>query len=87
MTAARTVEVHGYGAYARGCRCSQCRAAKAEYMCSHRAELARTPAPTQVHGTRNGYDNWRCRCTPCVEAKRAASRDYDQRRPRLRRAS
>jgi hypothetical protein len=26
------------------------------------------PAPPEVHGTYNGYNNYRCRCEPCRQA-------------------
>lgn len=33
------------------------------------------PSNDRRHGTANGYTNYRCRCQPCVNAKRSYERD------------
>ena len=38
---------HGYGAYTRGCRCDECRQAKADYMRRRRSGARRTAAAAQ----------------------------------------
>lgn len=37
-----------------------------------------------VHGTRTGYDYWKCRCEECKRANAAYSREYAATRPRVR---
>ena len=44
-----------------------------------------------VHGSRHGYEAWKCRCAPCVDAYRASERQryHEKRRstlPAVRRA-
>ena len=58
---------HGYTAYSHGCRCGDCRAAKAAYQRERRA-AAYLPGeiPAHVkHGTRSTYEEHGCRCGPC----------------------
>jgi hypothetical protein len=70
----RPAGLHGtYSRYTNGCRCDQCRAAKAAYMKARRTEALATAQrnPFQVargikHGTWHGYDEHGCRCDPCV---------------------
>ena len=85
-------EAHGYTAYTRGCRCDECRQAKADYMRGRRAMarykaqkhtdgrpgpgVARYLAPKATHGTRAGYDEHGCRCEPCTAARRESDRRY-----------
>lgn len=73
-----TVEYH------RGCRCGGCRAARCARTLELRAEKksrrvlidGRLVAPTNEHGTISTYNNWGCRCDPCVEAATAYHRRY-----------
>ncbi len=61
-------------AYARGCRCDNCRKAN---TASHR-ELIRGLAqrPEDIpHGTRGGYVNWSCRCDLCSAAHSEGMRE------------
>jgi hypothetical protein len=76
------VTVHAHGTYARyatgaGCRCKECKAAKARYVYEKRRRGL--PDGDHRHGTRNGFDNFGCRCKACVEAKRTTGRDYYRR--------
>lgn len=57
---------------------------KTERWKTYRARNAAGPVPDRVHGTVNGYDNYRCRCEPCRAAKKAK---MDRYRKRLIRAS
>lgn len=90
----RLIHTHGYGGYSRGCRCAECRAAKAAYMRARRAEaaaLAVDPPSWQVdsrgryvaygitHGTASGYVEHACRCGPCTTA-RATQQERQRRR-------
>ena len=71
---------HGYLAYTHGCRCDECRAAKAAYMREKRAaareaagtlidSLGRNYVPGIKHGAA-GYKDHLCRCEVCTAAKR-----------------
>ena len=65
---------HGtYARYSRkpGCRCQSCRNAKAAYM---RIRRSAGTSGSFTHGTRNGYEENRCRCTKCSEAHSRADR-------------
>ena len=63
---------HGTSArYDRGCRCDACRADAARRVREWRHDIAGRTPPDTVHGTINGYNNWRCRCEPCKDARRA----------------
>ena len=77
---------HGYGRYAHGCRCDDCKAAKAAYMRDrrNRAYLADSHqgAPF-THGTRFGYEERGCRCDECYEAERTSVR-WENSRPKPR---
>ncbi len=77
-----TEKTHGYNAYANGCRCEVCRAAKAAYMRTKRAatlalsrrftdDRGRYLAQGITHGTAAGYVDYRCRCRPCTTAATA----------------
>ena len=70
---------------ALGCRCQPCRAAMTEYMAFYRDEKKRRenhpefmeepPKPqlapnSPLHGTVIGFNNYDCRCIPCVNANR-----------------
>lgn len=62
--------LHGTSArYARGCRCSECRAEAARRVREWRHDVAGRTPPDTVHGTIHGYSNWRCRCELCRHAK------------------
>ncbi len=78
------VHTHGYGGYSRGCRCDECRTAKAEYMRARRATARRLAdrftddagahfVPDVTHG-RVGFEEHGCRCPQCVEARRSSQR-------------
>lgn len=70
---------HGYSGYTGGCRCSECREAKAAYMRNKRLDAAaarnqtapgdRYVAAGITHGTISGYKDSSCRCTECSNAK------------------
>lgn len=84
---------HGYGGYARGCRCDTCRAAKANYIRERRdsarvlANLVGNGFSTDgrhyvdgiTHG-RFGYEERGCRCDVCLEARMQNIRDRQARR-------
>lgn len=73
---------HGYNAYSKGCRCTDCREAKAAYMRGKRREAttARTQAtdryvaPGITHGTISGYKDSSCRCAECCRTKKDEDR-------------
>lgn len=76
-----SMTAHGYGPYSKGCRCTVCRKAKADYMRARRAEaraLAQRAAASGrqryvdgiTHG-RVGYAEHGCRCRICVSAATA----------------
>lgn len=54
-----------------GCRCAECRAAKADETRRRRAErrqrLRDDPSIVR-HGLAVTYSNWCCRCRPCTDA-------------------
>ena len=84
-----TVATHGYGGYSVGCRCDECKAAKAAYMRERRAaayvaDSAPEADPAVTHGTRFAYEERGCRCDKCMAAVRASSR---WNRPRKGRAA
>jgi hypothetical protein len=70
-------QVHGYGAYTRGCRCETCTAAKAEYMRKKRAadpsvnakDLSRARQRRAVTKAERFYDD-------AIAAHRAAKARY-----------
>lgn len=80
------MSAHGYVAYTHGCRCDECRAAKAAYMRQKRraardyagqliaVDGSRYVAPGITHGTYAGYQDARCRCLECTAAKAAVDR-------------
>jgi hypothetical protein len=73
----RQVYTHGYSGYTNGCRCDTCRAAKATYMRTRRAQaralaaatarLTGRPrhAPGVTHATSYAYFEKGCRCPAC----------------------
>jgi len=68
---------HGYNRYTskvNPCRCDECRAAKQQYMADQRSQRSGLAFGDSRHGTRHGYDNYRCRCQQCVDAKRRTRR-------------
>jgi hypothetical protein len=61
-------------AYGKGCRCDECKQARANYGAERRRKLAEMLAadPTQVeHGRYTTYTNWMCRCDECRTAATA----------------
>lgn len=83
---------HGYAAYAAGCRCDVCRAAKREYIAARRAAglepirvgVVRSRAGQRAvhvreHGTTTGYRRG-CRCRPCMDAEIGAARARRERK-------
>jgi hypothetical protein len=52
----------GYGA---GCRLYCCVDAHTIYSTQKKIERVARGIPERVHGTRNGYTNYGCRCTRC----------------------
>lgn len=86
---------HGYSRYTHGCRCDECRAAKATYMREKRAEArryakqlisekGRFAAPIERHGIASGYRDHKCRCLECTAAYSAAQRREPAYRARLK---
>jgi calcineurin-like phosphoesterase family protein len=65
-----------------GCKCAQCRRAKADEQARNVAARALLPWDEIPHGTENGYGNYKCRCGECREAHRV-----DGQRRRLARAA
>lgn len=61
---------HGAPRYSKGCRCSICREAvrvrEKERRSAKRAHSQ--TMPDEKHGTKAGYDYWRCRCDECRRA-------------------
>lgn len=53
-----------------GCRCGECRAAKATDQRAQNAARARRGLPESDlrHGKASTYMNWRCRCQACTKA-------------------
>lgn len=79
---------HGHGdhrTYAKGCRCTRCRAANAERCRRQQERRISDPeaADRAGHGKASTYQNYNCRCRPCTEANSAKSLAYKaQRRER-----
>lgn len=83
MTAPTTTTMpHGYGRYTQGCRCDQCRGAKATYMRTKRAEAGQRSRAAKsegqlyvadgiAHGI-TGYRDHSCRCAVCRRARKGA---------------
>lgn len=72
---------HGYNRYTHGCRCEECRAAKATYMRDKRAR-ARAVGQRVVEGIKHGtagYKDHLCRCETCLGAKTA---EWERRKAR-----
>jgi len=55
----------------RGCRCTACTQAQADYMRRRRNRIKGRDVPDHVHGE-NGYRNYGCRCDECRTAAREA---------------
>lgn len=84
---------HGYGGYTRGCRCDNCRTAKADYV-RQRRDAARALANRIGNGVstsgrhyvsgithgRYGYEERGCRCDICLEARAEHWRAWKARR-------
>lgn len=64
--------------YVTGCRAAECRTAWAERVRRDRARRAQR-VPDMVHGTDNGYANYRCRCEDCRAAHAQARREWQTR--------
>lgn len=62
--------------YNKGCRCADCKQAKSDYMRDQYAKARSTVTqdgntqinPAAPHGTRRGYAEFGCHCTPCSNA-------------------
>ncbi len=64
---------HGtISAYQRGCRCRPCKDAVAAYQRAWVAQRKTEEKPAHIHGTTNGYVNYRCRCVACRAAQAAS---------------
>lgn len=59
--------------YQAGCRLACCRNAHAQYNAAKKAERIARGIPERVHGTRNGYVNYGCRCDACQIASLKAT--------------
>lgn len=59
--------------YQAGCRQDCCRRAHSEYNARKKAERIARGIPERVHGTRNGYVNYGCRCDRCQIASLKAT--------------
>lgn len=74
-------ERHGCGtpaAYARGCRCGDCRQANAR---AHQKAVTKMcsvglPDGDKRHGTYSGYTQWGCRCDACRRVNTERSNAY-----------
>jgi hypothetical protein len=73
--------VHGTRSrYAAGCRCDLCRKANADWQFSACLRRAENLAYADVkHGSKDTYNNWMCRCTPCTTANAEHSRKTRER--------
>lgn len=76
---------HGHGdyrTYAKGCRCTDCRAANAKRQRGQQRRRVADPeaADRAGHGNASTYQNYGCRCRPCTEANSAKSLAYKARR-------
>ncbi len=71
---------HDYIRYTRGCRCDECRAAKAAYMREKRAHWARKRRLSEADGAGrhfvagithgySGYQDHSCRCEVCCASR------------------
>jgi len=75
---------HGTLSSYRYCHCEICRAAKNEYMKKWKKENGHTgqstPKTGLVHGTKNAYSYYKCRCDVCREGNRLAHIAYRERK-------
>lgn len=78
----RTFVAHEHGSVGRyqwGCRCHICkmnmRFLQRVYTIKRAANV-----PERMHGTNNGYSNYRCHCEPCLEAGKLYQREGARRR-------
>lgn len=62
-----------------GCRCDECRAARAAAGRARYTPVPRKAPKPITHGTSRGYDRG-CRCDECREARTEYTRDYRARR-------
>jgi hypothetical protein len=51
--------------YSAGCRQFCCKRAHAEYNAQRKVTRKEKGIPDHVHGSRNGYVNFDCRCDAC----------------------
>ena len=72
---------HGidYG-YWKGCRCQPCTTAHRHALQDWKANRPPLPVGDPRHGTHNGYNNYACRCDPCLAAGSALNRQQRLRR-------
>ncbi len=76
-----------YSRYIKGCRCEDCCTANTAYHLERRRRLGikerviveQEPVDGAPHGTRIGYERWKCRCRECRDFNAARSQ---QRRDR-----
>lgn len=79
--------------YKNGCRCQACRDAYAAHMRQRRADAREaadsgTPLPPGFrHGTRYGFEERGCRCTPCRVARNSSLYSLPSRKTRPRRTA
>jgi hypothetical protein len=64
---------YAYNRRENPCRCEECTEANRIYLRDRKANIPAIP-PT-VHGSENGYVQFRCRCEACKIASAAARRD------------
>ncbi|GGV80392.1 WhiB family transcriptional regulator [Streptomyces thermoviolaceus] len=80
---ARVDNGHGdHRTYMKGCRCDDCRKAKAAYMATWRnSRLGDAAGADRAgHGKQSTYMNYGCRCQRCKAANAAAQRERRTRR-------
>src|SRR5262250_201622 len=65
---------HGLSGYRQGCRCDTCRTEASAYQLALQQRRRDQGIQPPVHGTLNGYNNYRCRCDAC----KAAYREWQQ---------
>lgn len=78
------IGTHGTLSAYRYCHCAICRSAKNEYTKAYKLRTGRTTRlqlkTGLVHGTRNAYSYYKCRCIICKTGHSSAMRDYLQRK-------
>jgi hypothetical protein len=75
-------DLHDYARYSQGCRCEECRAAKACYARTRRAAAAelrrqanaagRVYIAAEISHGYSGYRDFSCRCEVCCRAAKAS---------------